>query len=74
MNPLVPTAFRDGVFSQADPMARYQASYLQAYSDGSLGRTRRRSMRGLGMTAGSTAAVAGIVLLGVGLFIWSNRK
>lgn len=30
-------AFRDGVFSQADPLSPYGANLLQAYSDGSLG-------------------------------------
>lgn len=31
-------AYREGIFSESDPMAPYGADMLQSYSDGSLGR------------------------------------
>lgn len=49
-----PTAFRDGIFSESDPMSKYGA-LLTSYSDGTLGRApfarRGRGTAGLGSIA-----------------------
>ena len=40
-----PTAFRDGIFSEAAPTVRFQGGNQRAYSDGSLGAAPPQSFR-----------------------------
>lgn len=72
MDVVDPRAFRDGIFSQAAPLERYQGS-VNSYSDGSLGNARRRL--GIGTTQSRKRNLAlGLALAAtIGIYVALER-